>query len=85
MGLSEDGEDVVESQFEELCLDLNMDKKAKDEAFENYQKILENYSLEACFNRNLLSISKFGTHPYDFTPYKNHVIHFFTLLRACVT
>lgn len=53
MGLSEDGEDVVESQFEELCLDLNMDKKAKDEAFENYQKILENYSLEACFNRNL--------------------------------
>ena len=46
MGLSEDGEDAVESQFEELCLDLNMDKKAKDEAFENYQKILENYSLE---------------------------------------
>ncbi|VDI37744.1 retinoblastoma-like protein 1 [Mytilus galloprovincialis] len=46
MGLSEDGEDAVESQFEELCLDLNMDKKARDEALENYQKILENYSLE---------------------------------------
>lgn len=56
MGLSEDGEDAVESQFEELCLDLNMDKKAKDEAYENYQKIIENYSLEACFNKKLIVI-----------------------------
>lgn len=61
MGLSEDGEDAVESQFEELCLDLNMDKKARDEALENYQKILENYSLEACFLS--ASLDKIFIHP----------------------
>ena len=81
MGLSEDGEDAVESQFDELCLDLNMDKKAKDEAFENYQKIIENYSLEACFNFQYHI--HFGTHPFDLTPYEKHATHLFTL-RACV-
>lgn len=46
MGLSEDGEDAVERRFEELCLDLNMDKHAREESWTNYQMIRENYSLE---------------------------------------
>ncbi|KAJ8302946.1 hypothetical protein KUTeg_019342 [Tegillarca granosa] len=46
MGLSEDGDDVVERRFEELCLDLNMDKNAKEDAWRNYQKIRTNYTLE---------------------------------------
>ena len=49
MGLSGEGDENVESvyqQFEEVCLDLNMDVKTKGEAWLNYQKILANYSLE---------------------------------------
>lgn len=49
MGLSEDGEDAVERRFEELCLDLNMDKHAREESWTNYQMIRENYSLEVSF------------------------------------
>ncbi|XP_052230201.1 retinoblastoma-like protein 1 isoform X2 [Dreissena polymorpha] len=46
MGLSEEADENVEEKFEELCLDLNMDKKSKDEAWKNYQKIKKNYSLD---------------------------------------
>ena len=61
MGLSEDGDDAVETQFEELCLDLNMDKKAKDEALGNYQRMLENYTLEACVHELLKLVLWFAT------------------------
>ncbi|OWF55242.1 retinoblastoma-like protein 1 isoform X1 [Mizuhopecten yessoensis] len=46
MGLSEDGEDAVERRFEEICLDLNMDKHPREESWNNYRKIRENYTLE---------------------------------------
>ena len=46
MGLSDEGDDNVHARFEELCLDLNMDKKAKDEAWKSYEKIRTNYTLE---------------------------------------
>lgn len=44
MGQSEDGEDA--KRYEELCLDLNMDRDAKEDAWEAFQRIQENYSLE---------------------------------------
>ncbi|XP_005105374.2 retinoblastoma-like protein 2 isoform X2 [Aplysia californica] len=46
MGLSEEGEENVFHRFEEVCLDLNMDASTKDEAWQNYQKMLANFSLE---------------------------------------
>ena len=46
MGLSDEGDENVLARFEELCLDLNMDKKAKDEAWKSYEKIRTNYTLE---------------------------------------
>lgn len=47
MGLSDEGEDAVEQRFDDLCLALNMDRHAKEEAWESYQKQRTNYSLEA--------------------------------------
>lgn len=46
MVLSEDGEDKLEEKYDEICLDLNMDKKTKEEAWKNYEKIKKNYTLE---------------------------------------
>lgn len=46
MGLSDEGDENILARFEELCLDLNMDKKAKDEAWKSYEKIRTNYTLE---------------------------------------
>ncbi|XP_060567628.1 retinoblastoma-like protein 1 isoform X1 [Ruditapes philippinarum] len=46
MVLSEDGEDKLEEKYDELCLDLNMDRKTKEEAWKNYEKIKKNYTLE---------------------------------------
>ncbi|KAL8603054.1 hypothetical protein ACOMHN_015619 [Nucella lapillus] len=46
MGLSEEGEDSILNRFEELCLDLNMDTNAKEEALQNYQRIQTNFTLE---------------------------------------
>jgi len=56
MGLSDETEDNVEEKFEELCLDLNMDKKTKEESWESYEKIKKNYSLEASFPSNRPSL-----------------------------
>ncbi|XP_046356555.1 retinoblastoma-like protein 1 isoform X1 [Haliotis rufescens] len=46
MGLSDEGEANVQQRYEELCLDLNMDKTAEGEAWESYQRIQLNYTLE---------------------------------------
>lgn len=46
MGLSEDGEEIILQRFEEICQDLNMDASTKEEAWQNYQKIQMNYTLE---------------------------------------
>lgn len=48
MGLSEEGEESVLQRFEELCMDLNMDKNAKEEALQNYHRIQTNFTLEVC-------------------------------------
>ena len=45
MGLDE-GEESVESRFEELCLDLNLDRTTKEESWQNYKRIKTNFSLE---------------------------------------
>ena len=41
-----DAEDTLEQDFENLCLDLNMDVKSKETAWSNVLKIQENYTLE---------------------------------------
>ena len=46
MGLSEDGDENTERRFEELCMDLNMDRNAKEEAWQSYERINTNYTLE---------------------------------------
>ncbi|KAL4235049.1 Retinoblastoma-like protein 1 [Mactra antiquata] len=46
MGLTEDGDDLLDDRYDELCLDLNMDKKTKEEAWRNYERIKKNYTLE---------------------------------------
>lgn len=62
MGLSsEESDDRVEERYEELCLDLNMDKKAKDDAWKNFEKIKKNYSLEV---RNINNLRPFSLISY---------------------
>lgn len=46
MGSTEENEEQLDEKYDELCLDLNMDKKTKEEAWKNYEKIKRNYSLE---------------------------------------
>lgn len=46
MGLSEESDDNAEKRFEDLCLDLNMDTTSKEEAWEAFQRISQNYTLE---------------------------------------
>ena len=46
MGLSDDGEDNAEARYEDLCMDLNLDKTAKEEAWQAYETIQTNYTLE---------------------------------------
>ncbi|BFZ13546.1 hypothetical protein BsWGS_16586 [Bradybaena similaris] len=46
MGLSEEDEENILQRFEEICLDLNMDTSTKEEAWQNYQKIQTNFTLE---------------------------------------
>ncbi|XP_014672646.1 PREDICTED: retinoblastoma-like protein 2 [Priapulus caudatus] len=46
MGLSEDGDMNIEDRFNDLCLELNMDKATRDEAWLSYQNISQNFTLE---------------------------------------
>jgi len=51
MGLSsEESDSQVEENFEELCLDLNLDTKSKEEAWKNYDRIKKNFMLEVNTN-----------------------------------
>lgn len=44
------GDEDVEQSFTNLCLDLNMDRNAKEEAWESYRRIRTHYVLEVrCF------------------------------------
>ena len=51
MGLSSEMSDEEKDaefiqKYEDLCLDLNLDKAAKEEAWASYERISANYSLE---------------------------------------
>ncbi|KAK6174252.1 hypothetical protein SNE40_017565 [Patella caerulea] len=46
MVLSEEAEDSVQQRYDELCLDLNMDRNAKEEAWQSFQRIQMSYTLE---------------------------------------
>jgi hypothetical protein len=46
MGLSGDGEDDIFKRHQDLCVNLNMDRDAADEAWRNYEAIRQNYFLE---------------------------------------
>jgi hypothetical protein len=46
MGLSDDADSNILKRYEELCASLNMDKDATDEAWQNYENIRQNYTLE---------------------------------------
>ena len=58
MGLSDDGDDNPESRYEDLCMDLNLDKTSKEEAWQSFETIRTNYTLEVgfgshvCFEKN---------------------------------
>lgn len=51
MGLSDDGDDNAEARYEDLCLDLNLDKTSKEEAWHSFETIRTNYTLEVGFSR----------------------------------
>ena len=50
MGLSDESDEAIEQKYEELCLDLNMDRTAKQNAWEAFQRIRVNYTLEVGLN-----------------------------------
>lgn len=45
MGQSREEESIYK-KHQELCAELNMDKDAADEAWQSYESIRQNYSLE---------------------------------------
>ncbi len=49
MGLSDDGDDSAETGYEDLCMDLNLDKTSKEEAWQSFEAIRTNYTLEVGF------------------------------------
>lgn len=49
MGLSEEGEDLVNARFQEVCADLNMDRNTAEEAWQSFKQISTNYTLEVLF------------------------------------
>ncbi|XP_075215910.1 retinoblastoma-like protein 1 isoform X2 [Lycorma delicatula] len=46
MGLAGDGEETIFKKYQTLCNDLNMDKDAANKAWNSYETIMQNYSLE---------------------------------------
>ncbi|KDR11553.1 Retinoblastoma-like protein 1, partial [Zootermopsis nevadensis] len=46
MGLLDDADENVFKRHQELCVNLNMDKDAADEAWHSYETIRQNYTLE---------------------------------------
>ena len=63
-------DDETEKRYEELCLDLNMDKNAKDDAWNSFERISHSYTLEASARGAfLLSIS----HSFNLTMLSSRV------------
>jgi len=50
MGMKSDSEEELKKRFKDLCSDLNLDKSSADEAWNSYQRIGINYTLEVCFD-----------------------------------
>jgi hypothetical protein len=46
MGLLDEADENVFKRHQDLCVNLNMDKDAADEAWQNYETIRQNYTLE---------------------------------------
>ncbi len=49
MGMKTDSEEDLKKRFKELVSDLNLDKTSADEAWNAYQRIGINYTLEVSF------------------------------------
>lgn len=45
-GNSQQGEEQLRQRYEELCSTLNMDERARVEAWESYGRMSQNYTLE---------------------------------------
>ena len=43
-------DEVIRKKYKEVCDDLNLDKAAADEAWQSFQRIGVNYSLEVCIS-----------------------------------
>jgi retinoblastoma-like protein 1 len=46
MGLRDDADENIFKRHQDLCVNLNMDKDAADEAWQSYETIRQNYTLE---------------------------------------
>jgi retinoblastoma-like protein 1 len=46
MGLLDNADEHIFKRHQDLCVNLNMDKDAADEAWQNYETIRQNYTLE---------------------------------------
>jgi hypothetical protein len=51
MGSLDNADENILERHQELCSNLNMDKDAADEAWQNYQTIRQNYTLEVSRSR----------------------------------
>ena len=49
MGLTQGDEDLAQ-RYKTLCADLNMDQSTEEEAWDDYEKIKQNYSLDVSFS-----------------------------------
>lgn len=45
-----DSQNDLQKKYKEVCADLNLDKAAADEAWQSFQRIGNNYSLEVSYN-----------------------------------
>lgn len=51
MGLSENSDDHIYSRYKDLCKDLNMDSNTTAAAWDSYESIRQNYTLEVSNKR----------------------------------
>lgn len=56
VGAAADSADLLK-KYKEVCADLNLDKAAADEAWQSFQRIGVNYSLEVCITSCNTSLS----------------------------
>lgn len=72
MGLLDDADENVFKRHQDLCVNLNMDKDAADEAWQNYETIRQNYTLEVSGNNlQITELRRF----YYFVVYKFNYLY----------